>query len=380
LTKIKMNKTYCTFPTNGMFISDRGVGLCCESNQYYNLDPLEFWHSAERKLLLEKQKNGVRVKQCQPCYDAEDRGILSIRQLHNSNKNTKIRDLPTKLDLDFSNFCNLKCVMCGPNRSSQWAKDLGINKNTNGIRAVSPRVFKDTCELSHQLEELVIQGGEPSIMPEFEEYFKYLKENNLIGNIKLQVITNLTNINNRFFEYLKEFKSVTLGVSIDSFGRANDYIRFPSNFDKITNNLIKISKMNSKIEVEVFNSIQILSLFNYDKFLKWYLTMKKEFASRNSAFKMIAMKVITPKIYNLFNAPEKLKQKFKKDVDEFFLNHPDEKRNKHFYIQLQLILKKMLSSSCDDDTIDSLKKQIQALDNKRSIKITNYIPDFHNYI
>jgi len=363
-----------------MFISDRGVGLCCESNQYYNLYPLEFWHSAERKLLLEKQKNGISIKQCQSCYDAEDRGILSTRQLHNSNKNTKIKDLPTKLDLDFSNFCNLKCVMCNPNRSSQWAKDLGINENTNGIRTVSPRVFKETCELSHQLEELVIQGGEPSIMPEFEQYFKYLKENNLIGNIKLQVITNLTNINNRFFEYLRYFKSVTLGVSIDSFGHANNYIRFPSNFDKITNNLIEISKMDSKIEVEVFNSIQILSLFNYDKFLKWYLTMKNEFASRNSAFKMVAMKVITPEIYNLFNAPENLKQKFKKDVDEFFHNHPDEKRNRHFYMQLQLILKKMLSSSCDANTIDALKTQIQVLDNKRNIKITNYIPDFHNYI
>ena len=271
--------------------------------------------------------------------------------------------------------------MCHSGRSSQWAKELGIHTETNGVKTITDELLKETCELSHNLEELVIQGGEPSIMPEFETYFQYLKDNNLIKNIKLQVISNLTNINTRFFERLKDFKNVRLCVSVDSYGPANDYIRFPSKFEKITENLIKVSEMSNNIEVELFNSIQILSLFNYNKFLDWCVSIEDHFKLNNKSFKIIALKVTEPAIYSLFNAPAQLKAKFNSDIEKFFKSNKSALRgNVHFPIELKLLQKKLLASTSNNDQLHQLKEQLSVLDQRRNIKITNYIPNLHKYV
>ena len=376
-----MNNTFCTFPVNGMFISGRGVGLCCVADKKYQMGPLEFWNSNDRKTLVNNQKDGIEINDCQICYHNQEKGILSHRQIYNSNKNNTIKTLPTKLDLDFSNLCNLKCIMCHSGRSSQWAKELGIHTETNGVKTITDELLKETCELSHNLEELLIQGGEPSIMPEFETYFQYLKDNNLIKNIKLQVISNLTNINTRFFERLKDFKNVRLCVSVDSYGPANDYIRFPSKFEKITENLIKVSEMSNNIEVELFNSIQILSLFNYNKFLDWCVSIEDHFKLNNKSFKIIALKVTEPTIYSLFNAPAQLKAKFNSDIEKFFKSNKSALRgNVHFPIELKLLQKKLLASTSNNDQLHQLKEQLSVLDQRRNIKITNYIPNLHKYV
>ena len=64
-------------------------------------------------------------------------------------------------------------------------------------------------------------------------YFDLLKKDGTISNITLDCITNLTNINNRFYEILNDFKQVNIDVSIDSYDLSNDYIRYPSKFNKI---------------------------------------------------------------------------------------------------------------------------------------------------
>ena len=92
------------------------------------------------------------------------------------------------------------------------------------------------------------------------------------------------------------------------------------------------------------------------------------------------MKVTTPKIYNLFNAPEKLKKKFIDDVSKHFEENLDAKKDKNLYIHLQLLIKQLSKSTCDTNTIKALKQQIQHLDRVRNINITNFLPEFNNYL
>ena len=84
--------------------------------------------------------------------------------------------------------------MCDPTRSSMWAKETGDYSKTNGVTTVSDKELQEICELSHDLKHLTLQGGEPSIIPQYEIYFDYLKTNNLMKDITLNVVTNLTNL------------------------------------------------------------------------------------------------------------------------------------------------------------------------------------------
>jgi len=263
--------------------------------------------------------------------------------------------------------------MCGPQRSSQWSKELGQKTLT----PLSKEQLDDLCSISHRVKYITIQGGEPSIMPEFEYYFQYLKDHGLIKNIELDCISNLTNINNNFYSLIEYFKFVKINASVDSYDLANNYIRFPSNFKKIEQNLVCLASKNVQVNLQI--TLQTLSMFNFYDFLMWINEMQAKYSDKDKTLGLNISYVSNPRYLNIQNAPKKLKQKMISDIKRFKSTGASLGKNLKFNIELRNI-EKSLSQNQDQKHIDELKEYLCVLDNRRSIKITNYIPDFHNYI
>ena len=369
-----INKTYCNIIKKGLFVSHQGVSLCCINPDKHQMTPSEFWYSDIRNIALQNMEQDQKVKGCDRCYKNEEKKTPSSRLFYNSYKNIASKDLPTMLDLDFSNFCNLKCVMCNPTRSSEWAKDLG-----KGVSNISKHLIDDLFTISNDVVQITIQGGEPSIMKEYEYYFKLLDNNRITRNIDLQIITNATNINKKFYTLLEKFKSVRLSVSIDAFNRANDYIRWPSKFNQIEKNLIKLSDIKNTVQVEILNSLNILSMFNYKDFLVWCKKLEKIYTLKEKYFGVVPMKVINPIEYSPFVAPLLLKEKFMKDTKEF-LSNDNFKGNSNFKTEILMILHRLKNSNTDNNALEKLKTNIKHLDAQRGSDITKFIPDFYKYI
>jgi organic radical activating enzyme len=368
-----MNKTYCNIIKKGLFVSHRGVSLCCINPDKHQIKPSEFWYGNTRKNALDLMSQQQKVKGCDICYKNEEKNTPSSRIFYNSYNNIIAKDFPTIIDLDFSNFCNLKCIMCDAARSSEWAKDLG-----KGISAISKETIDDLVSISDDLTEITIQGGEPSIMKEYEYYFELLDEKNIIKNINLQVITNATNVNSKFYNLLEKFKSVRLSVSIDAFGKANDYIRWPSHFDQIEKNLLKMSELKNTVRVEILNSLNTLSLFNYKDFLLWCKKIENTYNEKEKYFGLVPMKVVNPVKYSPFVAPTALKEKYINDVKDF-LNEENLKGNSNFKTEILMISHRLRNSDKNDVAIEQLKSTIKQLDTQRNSKITDYIPNFYDY-
>ena len=368
-----MNKTYCNIIKKGLFVSHRGVSLCCINPDKHQIKPSELWNGSVRQTALTNMERENKIKGCDVCYNNEDKKTPSSRMFYNLYKELKSKKLPTMLDLDFSNFCNLKCVMCSAERSSEWAKDVGKD-----ISTVSKETIDDLLSISDEVTEITIQGGEPSIMREYEYYFELLDEKNIIKNINLQVITNATNVNSKFYNLLKKFKSVRLSVSIDAFGKANDYIRWPSNFDQIEKNLIKMSELKNTVRVEILNSLNTLSLFNYKDFLLWCKKIEKIYNEKEKYFGLVPMKVISPLKYSPFVAPMALKEKYINEVKEFLGEH-NLKGNSNFKTEILMIVHRLKNSIENKDAIEQMRSTIEQLDAQRSSKITDYIPNFYDY-
>ncbi len=213
-----MNKnTFCILPhIHQMIRQDGTVSLCCTAIDlgFQKDDPVKAWNSNYIKNVREALNNGKRIKQCQLCWDREDKGFRSMRQDANKEYGTDLKPLatPKYLDLRLSNLCNLKCRMCNPVYSSQIAKEYDtINKEwsdefiigteqeflgkENNLQEVKPIMWDKLKSYIPGLEKIYFTGGEPTLVPQVKEYLQLCINTGHANHIDLVFTTNLTNIN-----------------------------------------------------------------------------------------------------------------------------------------------------------------------------------------
>jgi sulfatase maturation enzyme AslB (radical SAM superfamily) len=259
------HNTICLLPFNTLSVGSTGhQRLCCNSNNGLNgLDkPLPVTERSDidwldgialqriRKSLL----NNERIPECNRCWEFEDIGQQSYRQMsvniyteYAPKRYDKILlgahdPVIEKLEIDLGNKCNLACRMCGSHSSSLFAEEY--NKVFNNSITVTPnswlsdsRFFDLVRANASTLQHIHILGGEPLIIPEQAELLELLIELDIAKNIKLQYNTNITTIGNRWYETWNKFKFVEINASIDGTEGFYEYVRWPAKWDKIYNNL-----------------------------------------------------------------------------------------------------------------------------------------------
>jgi sulfatase maturation enzyme AslB (radical SAM superfamily) len=148
---------------------------------------------------------------------------------------------PVDWQIDLGNHCNSACVMCVPESSSRLAAEFHrigfidrlppVNWVENPARV---DVFIDLLRQTAGLTYLHFIGGETLITPGFKRILKALAQQDFRHNITLGLTTNLTVWDEEINQLLCEFKQVHLGMSIDSVTQVNDYVRYPSRIESVT--------------------------------------------------------------------------------------------------------------------------------------------------
>jgi organic radical activating enzyme len=371
------NKFHCNWIDKGISISHRGVSYCCVSKDRQNIMPKDFWQSQHRNRAIQKMNSNEKIHGCDGCYTREQKKVPSDRIFAKKFDSLVNEKYPKLMLIDFTNLCNLKCVMCNSERSSQWAKEIS-NKN-HGIYKVSKDLIDNTVEISGCVEDMVVQGGEPTIMEEYLYFFQRLKDKNYIQNINLTVTTNGTNVNKNFYGLLNSFKSVKIAVSIDAYGFANDYIRWPSKFLEIEKNLKKISELKNTVKIEIHNALNVLSMFNFAEFLDWFIIIQKKFIENGKQINLVPMKVIHPIYYSPFIAPVTLKKHFAEQIQCFLKKNHFSLESHSIKSQMQILLHGVLIEKENKTAINELLNKIKLLDSQRKCKIEDFIPSFYNF-
>ena len=271
-----------------------------------NNDSLEkAWNSEQIKSARLRMMRGESVQACIKCVEQEDRGFQSMRETQDmemnfsmTNFDGSVNHYPVTMELHLGNLCNLKCKMCGQQYSNQIGKELlDIGKTEPGflewIRKESGNVNIWTNNLSVQyrwfqnrkikeklfdyiykhIKEIVVIGGEPTVIPEFWELFDYLEQRDSLKDLSITLTTNLTNINPKMTDWLPRLKRWTVWASIDGLGDRTEYIRYPSNFEKCCDNLNFYKNLlktgNGKIVLSP--AIQLLNIDQLDDIIRWWL-------------------------------------------------------------------------------------------------------------
>jgi organic radical activating enzyme len=345
-----MTKTYCAFPFQHQYVHMSGsVRLCCatmenvtdkkDNRVHMNNDSLQkIWNNDYMKEARLKMKNGEVLKACTKCIDQEARGYKSMRNennekqnINNVNTDGSMDTMPNSMELHFGNVCNLKCKMCGQDYSNQIGKEIlqigekdkdflqwvykqsgNVNNWTNNLSVEYTWFQNEKTKnklidyVSKHITKLTIIGGEPTVIPEFYELLDYCYKNNTLKDKDITIVTNLTNTNPKMTQWLPKMKAWTIWASIDGLGDITEYIRYPSNFKKVVENLNFYKKLllesnNGRI---VFSpAIQLLNIHQLDDMLKWFIDFADNCWGKQFDISWMSQ-VWYPRICNYDTAPE----------------------------------------------------------------------------
>ena len=274
---VKNNLSFCIFPFIELLTNQRDDGqttVCCRSTTpITHVDRIEDFATDENyKIIRDKMLQGEKIPEhCSVCYALEDKNIRSARQQETIEWSNRLglssfEDLekithPAYYEIRPSNICNLQCRMCGPGSSQLIGKEY---RRLNFISQLpSPqRIDFDIVNFTN-LKKLYVAGGEPTAMPKFYDFLdKCIAEDRVF---EFLVNTNGTNLPNRFKKQLKQLPHMQFTVSIDGFDQLNHYIRWPSEWTKIVDNVRYLidhgHSVNINTTVSIYNVIRLHELF-----------------------------------------------------------------------------------------------------------------------
>ena len=245
-------------------------------------------------------------------------------------------------DIRLGNLCNLRCRMCNPGESTQWYDEwfdtmfsgfktdftrVELIKNKGKVKPKNDiynwysetNFFSQFDNSSTGTKKIYFSGGEPTLVENMYDMLQKLIDSGMAKDMELEYNINLTNIPKRAISLWHEFKKVQLGCSIDGVGKINDYIRYPSKWSKIDEN-IKWLDVNTKPNIVLFNTFtwQILNAVEVLDLVKYQIEnnfTKFNFAVNSVFFSMHFLH--SPDYLNVKALPKELKEYVQYEFDKF---------------------------------------------------------------
>jgi len=272
--------TFCTRPFNELHIEEDGrITPCCvmdSSQQFFGNNIGEYLQSDRLKRLKKDLAKGEKPTECSSCWKAERFKQYSHRTVDTSNPLDKI----VRIHIRYNNFCNFKCRICNPTFSSSWAKENEIHQLFPKVDARSKNVFEH-LDKDHFFDKILpsvnqinISGGEPLITPVNLWFLDKLREYNYT-DISIAYNTNLSSLkikNVNLLDEFEDFSKLTLTVSIDGWGKHNEYHRHGLKWNTFLNNF----KLAHKYIYNINSVVSIYSVYTIPDLLVTMDKLQKE--------------------------------------------------------------------------------------------------------
>jgi organic radical activating enzyme len=376
-----ISKTFCSRPfVHGLIDTNGKIRACCRitdntefnGNANYNINNNSvdsWWTSEYMQYLRDNMLQGNHLTECRRCYRQEEQNSISFRQRSNKDFGivTTPDPLPRDWELQITNLCNLKCMMCnGSNSSSLLTENIEMFKveNTQPKYERNQFALDEMINIFNNLSSAVLRGGEPFMVPWIKKTLSEFPEDRA-KNVELLFNTNLTKLTAEWIPILSKFKNIKISSSIDAHGPLNYYIRYPAKWEEIQAGLA-VARLLPNANIFLNVCVQNLNILNLDELLVWAHTENL----------YVVLDVLTePRMFEPTNLPNKLIQQaisklesVKSVVDLSSISNFDGVLNM-LYAAPQF--------SADWDTFVGY---VKAKDLHRNVDVNNFIPEFKEYI
>ena len=263
------SKTFCIAPWAHTCVTPSGKLIpCCnwKGNPTHSFVDFDQWiNSDELKTVRHNLHNGIKIDACSKCWIAEDIGKNSLRQSYNAefskyfefsklNNEWIADDSVVTFDFKLGNLCNLKCVMCTGNQSSQIMSEYKSYqdkfKKLNFYQAPdtdtdfgwpdSEIFYQFLNKFKDNIRWIKFTGGEPTINPYIIKALEEIPHPELVT---VSLTTNGTKFNKNLVAVLSQFKKLWISVSLDGIESTNDQLRYLSSWDEVSTNALALSKL-----------------------------------------------------------------------------------------------------------------------------------------
>lgn len=377
------SKNFCILPFVHAHIATTGKSQPCCVNfdvTFGNVNELgiDYIYSKNNQKLIDFRKSmlqeGSLPASCFCCGLPESYGNDSYRINSNKAYGNLLKDVDDILyneniylwDVRFSNLCNLKCRMCGPDASSKIAEEQGSDKVLIKSFDLYTDFFEFFIKNIEHVTEFYFCGGEPLMMEEHYKVLELLIQHKKF-DVKLRYNSNLTVLslkNRSVIDYWKQFKNIKISASIDAGWEQLSYIRHGADWNTILKNLTTIRNDVPHVELIVGAAVNILNAFHVLKMYK-YLVSKGLIKSYEIYFIPVREEM------GLFLLPENMK----KDVENFWLNELAVIKNRNVIVSALALLKEMNSSSGKPDELKQFIATTKKLDKRRGENFVEVFPE-----
>lgn len=384
-----------------VFLTTGNTSSCHRVNQNKIPDNFDFHNTPEKITARKKMLAGEWPGHgCEYCKLIEDNNGYSDRMLHRQyaglgpppefdSDPTATHVTPRWLEVYFSNYCNLKCVYCGPHFSSSWESELkraGIEVGNYSQGNYVDSLFEWFEDNIQHLYNLMILGGEPFLQPQSDRLLDFL-ETKSCPELSLTFFSNLTIDPTRLqkrlarMEKLKEdgkIKNVHIVASIDCWGKQAEYIRygldlalFQKNFEYLLHNTT--AKLNINMAWNALSTFSMPEFF--EKFNEWN-NVRRVYGSIMTANDSFANTGIihSPRIFG----NKLLDWGYDKLINA--INTHDNIELKKFQQHLTGLADSIINTPVDKQAQLKFHKYLTELDTRRGTNYPNLFPELYQEI
>lgn len=307
-----ISKTFCVLPwLHAATLPDGSVQLCCVSSgsSGVNLNEhtlADYWNSEYVKNARRRMRTGQEVAACQHCYREEAHGYKShrlvvnevwkrrcgeeaVRQLIKGTTSDGDLDAPLQyVDLRLGNTCNMQCIMCQPRESSRWlpaakrlsemCQDAELKREFALQSAIdasrfewyrNPEFWSNLKTFLPHVKEILLAGGEPFLVKEQAAFVKSCCDLGEARHIRLRYHTNGTVFPDEMRAYWEQFEMVHFMVSLDGIGDVAHYVRYPSNWREIENNIRRFDSLGQNTTTNFNFTTHALNIYRIPEVWDW---------------------------------------------------------------------------------------------------------------
>ncbi len=428
--KKEISPTFCVYPWMEFILGPSPhIRFCCIANKvvrnehgeayaFEKISLEDYWNSYGLREIRKKMLNGERIEACEHCYYQENIGRTSYRQSFNrqwfeSESGTeilnrveksrtngyKVEKPPLYLDIRPGNLCNLKCRMCNPGSSSkiyqeqkQLLKDSPSEMRTliNNIDGYfeqdekkfhnwykNNKIWDSIYKWAPLTKQLYFTGGEPTLIKENWELIDHLTEKGYSKNIHLIFNINCTQVPDKLINTFSTFSTVAISLSIDGYKEVQEYIRYPSQWEKIEENIVKLLK-SRKENTQFFFSpvIQTYNILDLPRLLRWFDELQENYGHIKSSIIMCTK----PEFLDISILPKKIKKEAFLRIKEYETSY---KGSDNFLLECLFAITKVLKTEEKNDIEKHLKKFYKyttLLDKKRGDNFKKTFPELNNLL
>jgi MoaA/NifB/PqqE/SkfB family radical SAM enzyme len=309
---------FCVLPWVSLEASPIGtVRPCCladdeivdDAGQKFELSKAKFQdiqNSHHMRNLRAQFLAGEKPQTCRKCWN-EERSGRDSKRIHTLNRLKHMlpdQDWTTDakplmfLDLKLGNICNLKCRICGPWSSSQFATEelnsmpRAEQKSSHAYQMLRAGAWpRENDQFWSQIDTVLsdiryieFTGGEPFMIAEHFDMLQGIVDRGIAHQVEIHYNTNGTQWPDRGPDIWKHFKTVEIAFSIDDIGERFEYQRTNADWAVVLDTITSFQYLRdqmSNIQLQCCSTVNIFNVRYIDQLAHWIVLQKFDFVYWN---------------------------------------------------------------------------------------------------